>query len=334
MLVYHSCCVRHMLVILINVIGLLALDLKPPERGVIGPRNSMDSMPQKEVALNPFKHAWAETAQVQRANQLKQMVWLHVPKCGSAFLNTLYHNPTLCPYVPDNAWLADKSTGQLVDFYRDYPPDTYCPGSWSAVVPPNDYHPVLGRRYRETAGHIVTMLRQPEQRIMSSFYFVRDELKRKVAEPLPNYARSVQGCYVMMIVGDDPELGYHCLGMDLISIPTPTEEQDALAVQRLREGVAFVGLTDDWDLSICLFHAMFGGTCVPEEMEYNREGPNRTGHEPYDTAAMEDFVDVHDGKVYAEGVRMFESNLKEYQVTRPSCRASCSFTHTKSLHAH
>ena len=33
------------------------------------------------------------------------------------------------------------------------------------------------------------------------------------------------------------------------------------AAKRVREGFAFVGITEEWDLSACLFHEMFGGDC-------------------------------------------------------------------------
>jgi hypothetical protein len=39
---------------------------------------------------------------------------------------------------------------------------------------------------------------------------------------------------------------------------TVTSDMRQLALQRLRQA-AFLGDTDDWDNSICLFHAMFGG---------------------------------------------------------------------------
>ena len=33
------------------------------------------------------------------------------------------------------------------------------------------------------------------------------------------------------------------------------------AAKRVHEGFAFVGIAEEWDLSVCLFHEMFGGDC-------------------------------------------------------------------------
>ena len=39
---------------------------------------------------------------------------------------------------------------------------------------------------------------------------------------------------------------------------------------RLRERFAFIGLTDDWNDSICLFHAMFGKEPMPVSFQNSR----------------------------------------------------------------
>ena len=39
----------------------------------------------------------------------------------------------------------------------------------------------------------------------------------------------------------------------------PTAAETAKALDRLQRGFQYVGLTDDYALSVCLFHAKFGG---------------------------------------------------------------------------
>merc|ERR1712107_340610 len=46
-----------------------------------------------------------------------------------------------------------------------------------------------------------------------------------------------------------------------------SEAEIALAKDRLITGFAFVGLTHEWDLSVCLFHAKFGGACNKREFQ-------------------------------------------------------------------
>ena len=45
----------------------------------------------------------------------------------------------------------------------------------------------------------------------------------------------------------------------------------SLARTRVRQ-MAFVGMTEAWDLSVCLFHAMFGGECLA--VEFNNSRPS------------------------------------------------------------
>ena len=45
-----------------------------------------------------------------------------------------------------------------------------------------------------------------------------------------------------------------------------TDEMLHLAIQRVHQA-AFVGDTDEWDSSICLFHSMFGGEMNPHSFQ-------------------------------------------------------------------
>merc|ERR1719469_93252 len=66
--------------------------------------------------------------------------------------------------------------------------------------------------------------------------------------------------------------------------------QKQIAMDRVRK-FKFVGLTSQWELSICLFHTMFGGTCLPVEFSNLRRGNYSAGDaNPYNGR-----VDPYDG---------------------------------------
>ena len=46
-----------------------------------------------------------------------------------------------------------------------------------------------------------------------------------------------------------------------------------LSLSRMRDQYAFVGLTEDYPLSVCLFKAMHGGACTRADCEANRHAP-------------------------------------------------------------
>merc|ERR1712217_985063 len=91
------------------------------------------------------------------------------------------------------------------------------------------------------------------------------------------------------------------------------------ARRRLRR-YAFVGITEHWDLSICLLHAMFGGDCHPTEFENVRDFSQNTKR--YDTSILNGFVDRFDGALYDEAWAIFSENLRRYDISLASC-SSC-----------
>merc|ERR1712151_1036130 len=95
------------------------------------------------------------------------------------------------------------------------------------------------------------------------------------------------------------------------------------AIRVLEKEFKFIGLTEEWDISVCLFHKMFGGNCHRREFVNLRPG-TESSTEPYSTDILQGFVDEVDGKFYAKARRMFLSNLQRFGVSRESCMDICS----------
>lgn len=107
------------------------------------------------------------------------------------------------------------------------------------------------------------MIRHPVQRVISGWF--DDKHDCRGAATIGVYAKCVKSCAAQMILGSpcgaslpdgEPDLFAH----------EPSE-----AVDRIRK-FGFVGITEEWELSVCLFHAMFGGDCLPVEFPKDRAG--------------------------------------------------------------
>merc|ERR1719382_550591 len=87
-------------------------------------------------------------------------------------------------------------------------------------------------------------------------------------------------------------------GPDEVSPAIPSTEERDEAVRMLKEDFAFVGITEHWDLSVCLFHAMYGGPCTSHEFD-----TLRSSHDLPPDASIADlngWRDVYDGALYEE----------------------------------
>lgn len=130
---------------------------------------------------------------------------------------------------------------------------------------------------------------------------------------LQDYATSVAGCSVRMMNGE-------ACGANT----STTGDMVTYAIQRLDDGFSFVGLTEEWALSVCLFHAMFGGEC--HEREFRNVHPGeRQGDLAHDTSELGDWVDPWDGALYEHAYSTFWNNIAKYGVTPDTCTKSfCS----------
>jgi hypothetical protein len=147
-------------------------------------------------------------------------------------------------------------------------------------------------------------------RIISGWYHGKHDCKH--ATDIVDYADCVKNCAANMLVGK--QCGDRAQG---------TQADLQLALARVNH-LGFVGLTHEWDLSICLFHAMYGGDCLPVEFSNLRPGVAHGSGDTYDLSSVGlgdynpgneswDFI-VHDA---AEEV--FWKSIRKFDVRRKTC---------------
>merc|ERR1719188_2381472 len=159
------------------------------------------------------------------------------------------------------------------------------------------------------------MMRQPEQRIMSSYVYVQ----------IPNITLAdvvyfQSGCMAKQLTTGEFHLPPG--GICDISIPVvaPTRAEIELAKFRLQTGFAFIGNTDQWNLSICLFNVMFKQPCRSYQFRNMHATEGKTT-ETYDTSPLRGYRDPYDAEVYEVGMQVFADNLMKYNVSESSCQS-------------
>ncbi|CAJ1417433.1 unnamed protein product [Effrenium voratum] len=248
------------------------------------------------------------------------MYWVHFPKAGSSFVNVLVQQPGFCRLGQDML-VDEEHLGQcFLTKFMDL--------CWEKCDPQHlqcqeEIHECLGTKFFEVEGRMVGMFRQPEQRILSMYYdsshsFLNHDVECPETPPpyppLSVFKEEMAGFYTLQLAVDCPihEPGFQ--------YPPRTHSMAEEAVRRVK-GFAFVGITEEWDLSVCLFHAMFGGACHAAEFENVRPGPSEMKTKwGYDTSVLEGFRDEFDGMVYQEALKIFRQNALLHNVSLESCQ--------------
>ncbi|CAJ1371207.1 unnamed protein product [Effrenium voratum] len=248
------------------------------------------------------------------------LAWVHFPKCGSSFLNMLIHQPDFCDVAPGFS-VDEDNFGTCFSFNFNDVCEDLCDTQRLRCQPV--VHECIGSQYTELKGHMVGMFRQPEQRILSAYHdeqhnwLVEGDCEEKAAPKpaLPIFAELFGGTVTYQLTGEG-YAGDHKLPL-LPDLPVRTRAMAEEAVRRV-SGFAFVGITDEWDLSVCLFHATFGTKC--RALDFLDVRPGTSEAEVYDTAPLRGYRDELDGMVYQEALRIFQANLLKYNVSMDSCQ--------------
>lgn len=228
---------------------------------------------------------------------------MHVPKTGTSFATTLMHYA--CPTLPED----------LMPRCAKHSPTRSACVSQMERVREEDRHEcahgtTLDTLTYELDGHrpvqyprdvhsSVAMFRAPRRRAASSFFF-RQQIRiayNRTVETVDMFRKTYpKSCATSMV------LGRRCsLLPRWLQDPYNVSE----AVRRVEEDFAFVGMTDHWNLSICLFHAMHGGRVHAFEFANSRP-TRRYGRESVDLILD---ADDDDEAVFAAATRRFRRDL-------------------------
>ena len=245
--------------------------------------------------------------------RLRALRWLHFPKAGQSLRTALVRSG--CEGVMANATFG--STGDSELRVR------CCPGGCARVACDGldlrtfFAHKALQRG--ETASkRVVAMFREPSRRIASAFfdgkhaYGLETPGIEAVASPA-DFARfpGIAGCATKML------LGRKCAANATTATNTSTGAPllDVDEAKRRLGQLAFVGLTDEWEQSLRLWHATFGGG-KPSASELENTHLGRFRGARYDDALLGGFRDVADAALYAEAKRLFEARLDAFGLSK------------------
>jgi len=231
--------------------------------------------------------------------------WMHVPKCGSSFVNSIVQIPGTCTGIPADYTYEDVNSSSPLTQFQEVARQRCKDGIDADRMMHPGVEDIPG--WEEGKGRFMTMLRQPEQRMLSDYYYFLP--RKSLQDTLGNRG----GCVVKMLV----RKSQNSCGGDPVS-----DDEIAEAKERLKTGFAFIGITEQWDLSVCLFNKMFGiDRCHAHQFANTRQTPTfiKSSAE-YDISELQGWRD-DDNEIYDEAIRLFEAKLLEYNVSNVSCQS-------------
>merc|ERR1719401_1812180 len=105
-------------------------------------------------------------------------------------------------------------------------------------------------------------------------------------------------------------LGQRCYDRKKFNESTVTKKEIDKAIKTLDDGFAFIGILEEIELSVCLFHTIFGGTCRAAEFANIRPAYDRVrGDRPrmpatanHDISVLNGWFDRLDRPIYEHAV--------------------------------
>jgi len=106
--------------------------------------------------------------------------------------------------------------------------------------------------------------------------------------------------------------GYNCGDLH------QTDKSRLKKAVKIVQKIGYVGLTEHWELSMCLWHAMFGGECIASEFKTLRPGLERKHGKYYDESAFGEWF-PDDQILYEAAKKRVEQQMIAYNVNPHSC---------------
>lgn len=254
----------------------------------------------------------------------RRIGWLHMPKSGTSFGTSLAHLANAS--LPSDAAIGVHTSLdprmysiQEIDFILRYPYDQWFRGTfWTKPSTNFGNHDALWDRSGWSpnyVGRIFSMFREPSSRARSAY----NHFSHSCHSNFSSFEAQMRGTAVTMVTGQRT-YGLDCIGCEFNCKPLIPDVKRA--VDRL-DTFAFVGLVEEWALSICLLHTMHGPTFHSERCNAAEFGNSRKAS--YKKTSKEDIFalsanDPADEALYAAAKRRFWSDVQWYSVTAASCR--------------
>lgn len=246
------------------------------------------------------KQQWVQETDARACDPATKMQgWLHVPKTGSTVEKPLMALQPLECYWP------------MPDIHRDIKDDVF----------------------DMLKGHFFSMFRKPSARSFSSYVYFNFQVYEESATPVvacddvqlnanPDaYKNGTKGLVTKMLAGQ--QHGGECSACAKMCNSAKPDVKKAL--ERLN-GFKFVGITEHWELSMCLFHRMFDVPC--HEDWFQNSHP--TTYTQFTNVTLDDweyhYEDAADEAVYAKATEIFWKGILRYDVSDETCRRTCTPT--------
>jgi len=277
---------------------------------------------------------------------MARIAWFHPMKAGSSFGATLAHfaNHTIprnahmpsCGFIdqtPEDACPSGEQ-GPYEFFVYKYPYPKYFDNVfWNnkADPDPGNHRSITPISWSIWHGRFAGIFRQPESRSASAFNHFTGGIG-----DVRQYSMYTQGTVAKMLAGVDglevmncsflynKTFKYDCSSDACQECRTPATAHLPLALERLK-GFAFVGLMEQYALSVCLFHKMFGGECLPVEFVNMRKGVVHQDPKVL-LEKLQGFEDSADRAVYDAVKQRFEADVLRFDVNKATCAKMCSGT--------
>ena len=277
---------------------------------------------------------------------VRDIFWLHFPKAASSFSTTItLHEASPSPadrrrhayshahYLNQSARARSQADRKpfaglvnarfpLQTFYR-------LPG----FAPPEGFHVPLqwsAKQPHAGTGSVVAIFRDPLQRLLSARAYMqrhrgccgldwglsRVQGERARAAPTAlEFARlpGMRGCMAKML------LGHRCCDV----VGKTIAPRLPRAVRFVEERMAFVGLVEEWERTVCLWHVRFGGPVFAAELLDSRPTSScHAGHTRYNDSLLDGMRDEADAAVYAAAKRRFDRELHAHRAAVDACLRS------------
>lgn len=245
---------------------------------------------------------------------IKPIYYVHIPKAGSSFATAIAH--LACGST------IDKNATVMLPIGKTEQWQQRC-GAENIARFESDHQPLEDGIDLRT---VVTMVRPSKQRIISGYmHNLHDcpKLQRKLhineytppwnpkqvdRKLLMEYGNCVQGCASTMLNG-------HWCRKEERSLEHLQADANQ-AVAKIPQ-MGFVGLTNHWDLTVCMWHAKYGGECL--EAEFSNLRPGDYGSAQHDEKTFDKSFHPIDDAIYDAAAQQFISDMKKYDVSPKTC---------------